>query len=97
MTVSEFRAAYRRGPYAWPGGYPVYAICNDGKLLCWQCLKAERRLILEACREPEYRTGWELAGFDILWEGLESCGNCGRTLGSAYQDAPVYFPPQGHE
>lgn len=36
LTVSEFRKQYSRGlgKYAWPGGYPTYAITADGGVLC---------------------------------------------------------------
>lgn len=98
MTVSQFRAAYRQGPHAWPGGYPLYAYCTDGGMLCWTCLKAERRRLLEAAADPAYRTGWELEVFDIFWEGREECCHCNRTLESAYQgDDYECFEEQGHE
>ena len=32
--------------YAWPGGYPRFAVTDDGGCLCFACLRAERRLIL---------------------------------------------------
>lgn len=85
MTISEFRTAVRRGPSAWPGGYPVYAVFTDGQFACWNCLKTERRLILEALADPSYRTGWELSHFGIYWEGEpELCANCGAECPSAY-------------
>lgn len=55
----------------------LYPICTDGQVLCWACFHAERKLITEAAQTPEFRTGWELAGFSELSEGhFETCANC---------------------
>ena len=50
-TISDFRKAVRFGPYVWPGGYPLYWLCEDGQALAWDCCKTERREILEALRD----------------------------------------------
>jgi len=32
-TVKDFGEALRNGPYAWPGGYPLFFITADGGAL----------------------------------------------------------------
>lgn len=54
----------------------IYPICADGQVLCWACFHTERKLIQEAAAEPEFGTGWELAGFSELGQ-FEPCGHCG--------------------
>jgi hypothetical protein len=84
-SISDFRKAVRTGRYAWPGGYPTYFICDDGTALCHDCAKKERRLILDAIAYPEYRSSWEVIGFDINWKDPELyCDNCNARIESAY-------------
>lgn len=86
MTLGEFRRAYRAGPYAWPGGYPMYAVTDDGGCLCWACLKSERRNILEAIAH-RLRDGWLVVAVDINYEDTElACDHCSKTIESAYGD-----------
>jgi hypothetical protein len=32
-SVSDYRKAVRNGPYAWPGGYPLFFVTSDGAAL----------------------------------------------------------------
>lgn len=75
-----------RSPYAWPGGYPAYTVLSDGALLCAKCARDNFRQIAHDTRY-EWRTGWNAAGVDVLWEGEEYCGHCSVRLESAYGDA----------
>ena len=34
-----------REPYAWPGGYPMYAVADDGGVICRFCAEEERESI----------------------------------------------------
>ena len=45
-TLSDFRAAMRNGPYAWPGGYPLYFITSDGAALSFDAVKENLRLVI---------------------------------------------------
>lgn len=86
MTVAQYRvAAHPFRKYAWPGGYPVFAITSDGGSLCFDCLKTERRAILEAIRNKDNTSGWRVVAFAINWEdrGL-TCDNCSQEIESAY-------------
>jgi hypothetical protein len=76
-----------RNPYAWPGGYPRYAVLEDGAALCVKCCTDEYKLILGHTRTPSTRSGWEYAGADINWEDPElHCDHCGNRIESAYAE-----------
>ena len=75
--------------YAWPGGYPLYAICSDGEPMCPKCVKENRQQIEEAIES--YDKGmpndeeWRVIDFLINWEDEHlQCVNCGGTIESAY-------------
>jgi hypothetical protein len=94
QTISEYRQAahpFRR--YAWPGGYPVFAITSDGAALCFDCLKIMRRSILAAIRD-RVNDGWRVSAFDINWEdpGLY-CEHCGTRIESAYVEDDIATSP----
>jgi hypothetical protein len=68
-------------PYAWPGGYPKYAITDDGGCLCRKCVKDMRKEISRAFP----RSGWFIIALDINWESLIHCDHCGNAIESAYE------------
>ena len=68
-------------PYAWPGGYPRYAITEDCAALCKHCCAAEK----EAIRSTDGEDGWCVISTAINWEDPElHCNNCGNRIESAY-------------
>lgn len=66
-TLSDFRAAMRNGPYAWPGGYPLYFITNDGAALSFKAAKDNARSIIESIAHNA-RDGWRVVACDVNWE-----------------------------
>lgn len=85
-SISDFRKAYRAGPYAWPGGYPCYFITNDGAALSWKAAKSERRNILEAIRDQD-TSGWCIVAVEINYEdGDLLCDHTGERIPSAYAE-----------
>ena len=64
-----------RNPYAWPGGYPKTAICDDGGLLCSDCLKKEYRNVCHSTLN-QWRDGWQVTAVDVMWEGDNHCDHC---------------------
>jgi len=63
-----------RNPYAWPGGYDIILIMNDGGILCNDCVKNNYRDILFDTKN-KWSTGWDAAGIDYELE--ESfCSHC---------------------
>lgn len=90
-TISDFRRAIRNGPYAWPGGYPLYFVMSDGAALSFAAAKdkSNRREILHAIAHPEYRASdWRPVAFEINYEDTELyCAHTGEKIESAYGDA----------
>ena len=82
QTIEAVKRAIRE-PFAWPGGYPVYTIMQDGEMLCPSCAKGNFSAIVHATKTHD-RSGWEAAGSDILWEGEGQCAHCGKILETAY-------------
>jgi len=70
-----------REPYAWPGGYPLYAVTDDGGVICRHCAKEEREWIALT----NGRDGWCVVDLAVNWENPELyCDCCGRRVESAY-------------
>lgn len=83
-TISDFRRAVRNGPYAWPGGYPLFWITSDGAALQFSVAKSERRQILEAIRDRS-NCGWRIVALEINWEDAELfCDHTEKKIESAY-------------
>ncbi len=86
-SVGDFRKAIRSGPYAWPGGYPIYFVTADGEALSFSAAKAEKRNILEALASKDINSSWMICGADINWESNDLfCGHTGKQIESAYGD-----------
>lgn len=84
-TVSDFRKAYKSGPYAWPGGYPKFFITADGGVLSWKTAKECRGEILRAIAGQDTRSGWCIVGVDINYEDENlHCDHTGENIPSAY-------------
>jgi len=83
-TIGDFRRAIRQGPYAWPGGYPLYFITSDGAALSYAAAKAEKRNVLWSVGH-KINDGWRIVGLDINWEDPElTCDHTGEPIESAY-------------
>ena len=89
-SISDFRKAIRQGPYAWPGGYPLYFVMADGEALSFKAAKTERRLILEAIRDKANGfsdSDWVPAGVDVNYEDGELfCAHTNERIESAYAE-----------
>ena len=79
MRLAEYLES---GGYAWPGGYPIYAIMDDSELMCVDCCKKE-----EQVHEEGESDGWQFMTAEVYWEGPDLiCCNCNKALESAYGD-----------
>ena len=72
-----------RSPYAWPGGYPLYAITSDGGTLCKDCCKSEFRNIVDSIH-TDCDDGWKVEAVTVNWESTIYCDHCGNIIESAY-------------
>lgn len=84
-TGRAFRESLRAGPYAWPGGYAVVYVCDDGAALCAKCAKSEAPQIIGAIRAGA-RNGWRVIGCRIVEDfdefSRETCAHCDAELTS---------------
>ena len=72
-------------PYAWPGGYPMYAATSDGACLCHKCCKAESSQIGKP--SGDWHDQWRIVGLDVNWEDPALyCDHCGNRIESAYAE-----------
>jgi hypothetical protein len=86
MTLLELKKALRAGPYAWPGGYPLFVISHDGSPLCFDCVRAEwHQVVWDYLNNVS--TGWRCDAIDTNWEDPDlRCDNCGKRIESAYAE-----------
>lgn len=85
-TISDLRRAMRNGPYAWPGGYPLYFITSDGAALSFEAVRENVRLVLESIAHRS-DDGWRVVALDINYEdGLLYCDHTNKRIESAYAE-----------
>ena len=83
-SMIEKVKAFIRMPYAWPGGYPLFAWFNDGDVCCKECAKSEFRQII-ADTKADDNCGWNIKGVDVNWEQPDLyCAHCDQPIESAY-------------
>jgi len=70
-----------RSPFTWPGGYPQFAIQDDGGSLCHSCCRTER----ESIATTTGNDGWAVQALAVNWEDTDlRCDHCGAVIPSAY-------------
>lgn len=70
-----------RSPFAWPGGYPLYAITDDGGAMCAKCCEENR----EEIGTTSGRDGWCVVALEPNWEDPDLvCDCCSRPIEAAY-------------
>ncbi len=66
--------------YAWPGGYPIFYITEDGGVLCPDCANTEDTTDTD---DPQ----WRIVGAEVNYEDPELyCDNCNGRIESAYAE-----------
>jgi len=70
----------------WPGGYPVFYVCDDGGDLCPKCAQDNLELIGTASPGD----GWNVIAFDVNWEDSHLyCDHCNDRIPSAHAEDEV--------
>ena len=81
MTLKE----YQDNPFAWPGGYQVNALMDDGEVLCHECCSDPVNPVHE---DKTLSDGWQFVDSFIHWEGESLyCAHCNKELESEYGTA----------
>lgn len=83
-ALSEIRDSEGRVPkYAWPGGYPMAFLVDDGEVLCADCVNDPSNPVHEGGEAD----GWRVEGYVVHWEGGPlTCSHCNVEIPSAYGD-----------
>lgn len=96
MKLAEIKQALRKGPYAWPGGYPQYFLMGDGEALSFKAARQEWRQIVRAHFDAEgalpyyQRDQWFVVGVEINWENPELyCAHTDERIDCAYGEDPA--------
>jgi hypothetical protein len=83
-SVADFKATLRNGAYAWPGGYPIFLLANDGVSLCFECGRKEARNVINAISNKR-NDGWRVVACNINYEDSDmTYVHCDKTIESAY-------------
>lgn len=85
MTTQSRALRLARGiahePFAWPGGYPRYAVTTDGAALCPSCCQQEEQSIATTTGSD----GWCVVASAINWEDADlRCDHCSAAIPAAY-------------
>ena len=84
-TPSDFGRALKAGPFAWPGGYPLFFVCSDGAPLSFEDARKHGATICHAIRERD-RSGWRVLAAEVNWEdGDLYSAHSGRKIEAAYR------------
>lgn len=81
MTTLSFPLAPAE-PFAWPGGYPIGYLVDDGEFLCAWCVNNPTNPV----HFGDEADGWRIEGLDVLdgsaldYDGPISCAHCNRLL-----------------
>lgn len=83
-TAAQFKATLRAGAYAWPGGYPLYLLTNDGAARCFACAHKEARQVFWDFQNKA-STGWRVVACGVNYEDNDLyCDHCNKQIESAY-------------
>ncbi len=70
--------------YAWPGGYAIAYVCNDGETLCADCVNDDTNPVHDASTDDS-PDGWRIDGYMTadyhdIGEGDWTCAHCSRVI-----------------
>jgi hypothetical protein len=72
-----------RSPYAWPGGYDVFVITDDGGTICADCVRKEyAQMYHDTAFDGWHGTGWVVvaASASCNSDGPLNCDHCNRSI-----------------
>ena len=82
---AALKAAIRQH-YAWPGGYELFGICDDGGILCCDCMRQNYYQIAYA-RKHKIDDGWRVVTIDcaVNYDSLTQCDHCYKVIVEDWQ------------
>ena len=82
-SAADVKACLRAGPYAWPGGYPLYFVARDGAALSFAAVRDNLALVLADTRDGS--GDWAVTTVAINYEDAElTCAHTGERIPSAH-------------
>jgi hypothetical protein len=88
-TTQDLKKQLRAGEFAWPGGYPLYFVTDDGAALSFDAVRENIRSVLWSMRHG-VNDGWRVIGCDVNWEDPSLyCDHTGARIPSAYAEEEV--------
>jgi hypothetical protein len=71
----------RKEKFAWPGGYPMALVVNDGELLCPACVASEYSQISYSHRH-RINDGWRPVDVVVLEDpdNVATCAHCNKEI-----------------
>lgn len=83
-STADLKATLRAGPYAWPGGYPLYFITSDGEALSFESVRENLAQCLWSLMTNS-RDGWRIIACDVNYEDVDlTCAHSGKPIEVAY-------------
>lgn len=87
MNTRELEQALMDGPHAWPGGYPLYFVMDDGEPMSFAAVGDNFAQIRDSM-EHHYGDGWRVVAVAVNWEDETLyCSHTGEKIPSAYGEA----------
>ena len=76
-----------RAKYAWPGGYELFGIADDGACICCDCMRREYYLIAYS-RRHKIDDGWRIVAVDCAanYDSHISCVHCNKIIVEDWQE-----------
>ena len=82
---ADMAATVARDGYAWPGGYELVIVTDDGGVLCHDCVRSEYGQIYREAISRERGCGWKPAAVGAIGCNIDDaealyCDNCDKVL-----------------
>ena len=83
-TVAQLKATLRAGEFAWPGGYQLYFLTDDGATLSFDGARSSLECCYDAIKTKS-NNGWRIVGCDVNYEDDEmTCAHTGAKIPASY-------------
>lgn len=82
-NLTTLKMVLRNGPYAWPGGYPLYLVDEEGDCYHIDCVKGIFKSVVRDTKRGI--GGFVMTAVEVNWEGKHLfCYECHKYIDSAY-------------
>jgi len=81
-NLETLKMVLRNGPYAWPGGYPLYLVDIEGDCYHIDCVRGMYRSVVN---DTKHGSGFVMTNVEVNWENTAMwCYECHEIIDSAY-------------